>query len=311
MLDQITLSQAIDGYNLNAHARRLSQNTINDYANTFRKFSAFLGQDPFVDEITHRQIEQFLSSFPHLKKKTILNYHIALSSMWTWLANEEFVSENIVQRITPPRPEKVEIKPLVEDELQRLLYACDYTRAYKRRNNYQRIRHSRDTRLRDRAIIFLLLDTGIRASELADAKIKDIDLKAGSLFVHVKGAKQRFVYFSQAAAKPTWRYLTTRPEATDNSPLIVSRYNTAIDRDRLGKLLHRLGDRAKVKKVHPHRFRHTFAINFLRNGGNVFTLQKLLGHSTLDMCKRYLALAEQDLAANHQVASPAANMALK
>ena len=81
-------------------------------------------------------------------------------------------------------------------------------------------------------------------------------------------------------------------------------------RDVLIKLLVRMGQRAGVANVHPHRFRHTFAINFLRNGGNAYALQMMLGHSTMEMVKRYLALAQADVEAAHRQASPVANWRL-
>jgi site-specific recombinase XerD len=75
-------------------------------------------------------------------------------------------------------------------------------------------------------------------------------------------------------------------------------------------LIIRLGRRAGIPNANVHRFRHTFAINFLRNGGNAYTLQRLLGHSTLDMVKTYLQLAQQDDSDNHRRASPVANWRL-
>lgn len=76
------------------------------------------------------------------------------------------------------------------------------------------------------------------------------------------------------------------------------------DRTALLALLHDLGVKAGVPDCHPHRFRHTFAINFLRNGGNVYELQMALGHTTLEMVRTYLALAETDLQRAHEEASP-------
>lgn len=72
----------------------------------------------------------------------------------------------------------------------------------------------------------------------------------------------------------------------------------------------RLGAKAGVQDCHPHRFRHTFAVNFLRNGGNAFEIQMALGHTTLQMVQTYLALAQADLDAAHRKASPVENWRL-
>jgi site-specific recombinase XerD len=84
----------------------------------------------------------------------------------------------------------------------------------------------------------------------------------------------------------------------------------ALDRTILRRLIHTTGERAGVADAHPHRFRHTFAITFLRNGGNVFALQTILGHESLEMVKRYLKIAQTDLQKAHQDASPVMNWLL-
>ena len=84
----------------------------------------------------------------------------------------------------------------------------------------------------------------------------------------------------------------------------MTKYDTKMNRNTIRQVMERLGSRSGVNNVHAHRFRHTFAVTYLRNGGNVYTLQELLGHETLDMVKRYLEIAQVDIDNDHDRASP-------
>lgn len=167
---------------------------------------------------------------------------------------------------------------------------------------------------RDRCIILLLVDTGLRASELCDLRIADLDMSRNRITVrHGKGDKARFVQFGKRAAKALWRFLTPRLPAADDERLITVGPQDdprPMDRRQLGLQLARIGERAGVPNVYPHRFRHTFAITYLRNGGDLFTLQELLGHSDLAMVRRYARIAQTDCARAHAKASPADNWRL-
>ena len=98
----ITFTQAIDGYKLYFQARRLSPNTYADYDNTFRKFSDFLAGDPPIVDITTDQVKAFLASQTGVSKKTLLNYHIGLSALWTWCVEEELVKEHAGEAVPGP-----------------------------------------------------------------------------------------------------------------------------------------------------------------------------------------------------------------
>jgi integrase/recombinase XerD len=170
---------------------------------------------------------------------------------------------------------------------------------------------------RDQAIILTLLDTGLRASELSALKVNDVDLKSGKVQVKhgrlggAKGGKGRIVYLGKAARRAVWRYLAEREDGEEpEAPLFLARYDRPMNKDALRLLMARLGEKAGVKNCHPHRFRHTFAITYLRSGGDVFTLQALLGHSTLDMVQHYARIADIDVEQAHRRASPADNWRL-
>ena len=303
----ITLSQAIDGYLLYASARRLSAHTIADYTNTFRKFQESLADDPPLATISADRIRAFLAAQTGVSKKTLLNYHTGLSALWTWALREDLVDGHIMRCIDRPRPEKRAIAPFTRDEVEALLEACNYSRAYTRPGQRQ-CRNTRPTALRDRAILLLLLDTGIRASELCGLSINNVHLKERRILVIGKGDKERSLRLSARTAQALWRYLNQRPDPPGNTTcLFLSEVGNPISRYALGRLISRLGRRAAIPNAHPHRFRHTFAIQFLRNGGNGYALQELLGHSTMEMVQVYLKLAQQDLDESHNRASPVDN----
>jgi site-specific recombinase XerD len=101
-----------------------------------------------------------------------------------------------------------------------------------------------------------------------------------------------------------------RPYSDSTEPLCTNQQGKALTTSGLLQLIRRLGERANIPGAHPYRFRHTFAINFLRNGGNTLELQRLLGLSTLEMVKRYVTIARVDQEKAHRRASPVANWQL-
>ena len=303
----LKLSQVIQGYLINAHARQLSSHTISDYQNIIKKFQAFLQKDYLMQDITSTHIAMFLGSHAKLKKKTILNYHTGLSALWKWSVEEGIVEENVVRRIKAPKPEIRVITPYTFEEIKLMLASLERTKRYTRPGQGWQD-HAAPEPERARAIILFLLDSGVRAEELCSIKIGHVDKKLMRVKVFGKGAKDRYVSFSTRTAQAMWRYLSTRPDAQDHHYLFASRGSSGqLNRSRLLKMLIAIGNRAGVKNVNCHRFRHSFAIQYLRNRGDAYTLQRLLGHSTLDMVKRYLALVQSDIEDAYKGASPVGN----
>jgi len=186
------------------------------------------------------------------------------------------------------------------EEIKKLLYACEYSKEVECERR-QPFRYRRPTRFRDKAIILTLLDTGIRIGELCRLKTNEINLETGEIVIAPHGSsvksKPRIVYLGKSARRAVWTYLAKEPrEGYENL--------FGIQPSSIRSVLKRMAERAGISTAHPHKFRHTFAINYLRNGGDVFTLQRLLGHSTLDMVRTYLDLSHSDLETAHRKASP-------
>ncbi len=116
----------------------------------------------------------------------------------------------------------------------------------------------------------------MRTSELAHATIADRDAKQQRLYIVAgKGGTPRTVKFNARTGEYLWKYLETRPNARAGDALIATLHGSALDRGKIYQILVRIGKRAGVSDVHPHRFRHTFATEFLRNGGDPYTRQDL------------------------------------
>ena len=308
-MNTITFSQSIEGYLLAANARRLSPNTINDYSFTFHKFKQYLGDDPPIADISVRDIQIFLSNQNNISKKTLLNYHTGLSALWTWCLDEELVNEHILHKVKRPKPEIRVIRPYTQAEVQAMLSVLKASKIYTRPGKRE-CSHKLLLADRNKAIIYLLLDTGIRASELGNLRIHHVDVRNHRITVMGKGSKQRTNPFSARTGQILWRYLALRNKDTAADYLFVTNEGRNLVRTRILNILRVIGDRAGVQGVNVHRFRHTFAINYLRNGGDPYSLQIMLGHSTMDMVKRYLLIAQADLDKSHKLASPVDNWRL-
>jgi len=319
------LSRAIEGFTLWKSASGRSPNTIRDYKNYLSLFSRW-AQDPSVDQVTPKLIEGYFNYLQNehvvrhgsfttdrrLSPKTISNVWIGFSVFWKW-ASTEYELPNPF-RIPRIKAYSKPIHPLSMEEVEKLLKACDYAQERKpgNRSSYQA---KRPTRKRDRAILLVLLDTGLRASELCNITTGDIDMEVGRIQVTGKGHKTRFVYMGKRSKQAVWSYLSERfPRENpkkDETLFVGQEGFHQLNRMALLNLLKRIGEKSGVMDTHPHRFRHTFAIEFLRNGGSVFTLQQLLGHSSLDMVQRYAEISQIDLEREHRKASPADNWRLR
>lgn len=153
----------------------------------------------------------------------------------------------------------------------------------------------------------MLLDTGLRIGEVARLKTDDLHLDKGIIKVLGKGKKDRFVPIGSNSQKVLQRYLFRyRPRQNDsqNDHVFLSTDGSPLTENSPKLMFARLAHRSGVKRLHAHLCRHTFATKFLINGGDVFSLQQILGHATLEMVSHYVNLASSHVTLQHRRFSP-------
>jgi integrase/recombinase XerD len=312
------LSKAIEGYIFSALADGYSQLTLRTYHSALETIMEYLG-DKEVEEITTNDLKGFmhylvtsyrperrnnLDNFEPLSTASHHRYWKAMRSFFKW-AEKDLGTRRPDLAIKMPAWESKEIVPLTEDEIIALLKGCEYANVPEGKRKAYKLR--RPSAIRDKAIILVLLDTGIRVGELTRLRISDANLENGEVYIrpfHVRKTHSRTTFLGKTARKALWRYLVERGEVRPDDPLFVTNDDKPMTRERVLSMLSRLGKSCGVSSVHPHRFRHTFSIQYFRNGGDIMTLKRLLGHKRLEMVNHYLNIASSDVQSAHQKASP-------
>jgi len=313
------LSTAISGFKISCLADGYAQVTLAGYVAALGHLSRYL-EDPEINEITTEHLKSFMLYLrtvykPHRKGNvdsplSTASHHRYWKSMrcfFKWSAAEKY-TERPDESIKMPRYTTREILPFSEEDIKRMLKACE-NRAVAITSNRAPYQCSRPPYivLRDRAMILVLLDTGVRSGEFSRLRIQDADLETGAINIlpyHVGKTRPRTVYLGKGSKKALWKYLQMRDHPAPGDSLFLNMENHAMCQESVKSVLYIVARNAKVANCHPHRFRHTFAIQYLRNGGDVFTLQKILGHATLTMVSHYLSIASTDTIDAHRKSSP-------
>lgn len=311
-------SKALEGFILSKLGDGLSPSTSAIYQWALDKLVAFTHDKPIAD-VTTDDLRAWLSYLRNdyqnastsrkserLSASSLQDAWTAAKSFCRW-CHDALDIENAAQDLKRPAGESPIIVPLSESDVRELLKAAGHitTKAGKRKTFTSQAPNAK----RNTALLLVLLDSGLRVSELCRLKIRDVILKSGECTVSVFGSgrktKARQVYLGKSARRAIWIYLASRDDGQDaDAPLFATTTGRPLTKDSVGQILSRLGARADVPNVHAHRMRHSFAICYLRNGGDVFTLQRILGHSSMEMTRRYLLLADADDAEAHRRASP-------
>ncbi len=323
----IPVQEAVASFLASTHVKRLMPNTQTEYTSELGTFANWCaGQHVTLDQVNAKQVDLFLEHIrsthkPHqVHRKEVSSYTLAgmtrvIKTFLNWcLDDEEYskhVKADVVRRIKKPRVIKTIIETFTPVQIEALFAACAKE-------------ESDHLRLRDRAIIALLLDTGIRANELCTLTIANVDLSPGDAHIKIlgKGNKWGEVGMGSECRKLMSQYLRKFREPTledeirrgtqgkklsdqqerrlkrnlqETTPFFMNRNGQSLTTNGLGRIVARLGEWANIEGVRcsPHTLRHTFAAMFMRNGGDIYTLSKLLRHSSVKVTEDYLKSIQQ------------------
>lgn len=251
-----------------------SKGTLSAYGFGIRKFAEFL--DGFdLKDVTTDMIRIYLGNIASKNQNsyadTIRRY---LNTFYQWAENEDIIFKNPCKKIKHIKCEKKMEKPFSGTDIAMLQDCC---------HTYQ-----------EKAIVSLLLSTGIRRAEAVSIKISDIDFSTNTILIHGKGAKQRFVYFSDNCKLHLIKYLESRK--FESAYLFSSSHypHGPLSVASLHGYIKSLGRESGVSNVHCHRFRKWFGTSMADKGVDIRDLQEMMGHSNMDTTNKYYIYSNEN-----------------
>ncbi len=227
-----------------------------------------------------------------LSPQTLRCHTRGLKAFSTWIYLEGCTNENRLKYLRLPKAPTKIIEPLTHEEISTITSS---------------INQKSPTGSRNYALFSSLLDTGLRASEAAGITLSNLNLADGYIKVMGKGSKERIVPIGKYIQMTLWAYIDkVRPEpiSPDCNSLFLTRGGKPITANTIKLVFSRLAKKSGVKRLHAHLCRHTFAINYLLNGGDIFSLREILGHTTLEMVSHYLHFTSSQITDQHRKYSP-------
>ncbi len=295
-----------------------SEKTLEWHRTALGLMHCFLKEELDITQIEEVEADDISAWFAHLRstpaargkvrsERTVQTYARSARAFFHWLIRRGTIEHNPFERVVFPKVGRPLIQTITTEEFEKLLLACappNETGPFAER-----------AAVRNRAILWLLYDTGIRVSELINLRIGDVDRKHGVVTVLGKGAKERRVALGQNCLRNLSYYLDKhRPDEEElaewgsagEDHLFLSETRQPLTKNGMEMLFKRLKKRAGIvgKRVSPHILRHTFAMNYLIKSNDPFSLQELLGHEDLTTVLNYIHMNDTILQEQKRKYSP-------
>lgn len=266
--------------------------TLQTYSQHFHAISKNLAVEKQINELSKRDVELLIINLQDrgLSPSSIKSYMATLQSFFSWCRDEGLSNVSL----KPYKAPETVKDTYTDDELGKLLRrpgkACNFAE------------------FRNWTIINLLLNSGCRASTVRSILIKDLNLEEGTIrYRHTKNGSVQIVPLCQEMKKILKEYLRVR-EGGPNDYLFPTEEDTQLTENGLNEAIRRYNRKRGVEKTSIHLFRHSFAERYLKAGGSAFNLQRLLGHTTLQMTKHYCRIYDTELVDSYDQFSPLQNL---
>ena len=315
VVERYTLDEALELFIRAKEAEGVRARTIHDYRQHVGYFKVFLNESGYVlsdiSELSAKVLRDYILYMKNTKKPymgidkrekqvaglSVNTINIRLRTMKTmcnfWY-KEKIIQINPIDNIKYVKDdEHNEVQGLSDDEMNRLL-SCFDTKEF--------------AQWRDKVLILLLLDTGMRINEAVNMKISHLDIKTQSIHIPsyiAKNRKGRDVPVTRAVGKLLQELKEENSGYFDESEYIFfNAYGEVFTADAFRRRLNRIKKKVGIEKLHPHMFRHTFCRNYILNGGDIFTLQKIVDHADIKTTRRYVQMDKEHINQQHNKYSP-------
>jgi site-specific recombinase XerD len=269
----------LDDFLLSGRVEGKKSTTLRWYKETLTPFTTFVNHEGLSQASLRKYVNKL---FDRLKIATVDNHIRAIKTFLRFLYKEGYVEEDFSASLKRPRLPK-QFPHVLNDEQVMALLKAPNKKTWEGFRNY--------------VILLTFLDTGIRLSELLGLTVDRVNLVKGSLLVTGKGSKDRELYMGRTLKKEMVKWLKMRGFHPYEDHVFISRDGRPLKKRHVQQILKRLGKKAGIEgtRCSPHTLRHTSATNFIRNGGDVFTLQRVLGHADIQTCMIYVHMGGRQL----------------